>query len=171
VAIEFPALLTIIVPRHAARGDAIAADLRMRGWSVAQRSKHEPIQDETAIYLADTMGELGSFFDYASVVFIGGSLIAHGGHNPLEPARLHCALITGAHTHNFSSIFAHFFATNACLTVAHKGELTSALKRLLGDHLLRETLAKNAAQLVQHASGASATILRDIGTLLKAGAA
>ena len=101
IAQQFPTLLTIIVPRHAARGDAIANDLRSNKIILAQRSKSEAIAPQTSIYLADTMGELGSFYTLADVVFMGGSLIPHGGQNPLEAARFSKPILTGPYTHNF----------------------------------------------------------------------
>ena len=82
-----PALLTLIAPRHAERGEAIAAELRAAGLSLAQRSRGEPIGAATDIYLIDTMGELGLFYRLAPVVFVAGSY-RWQGHNPIEPALL-----------------------------------------------------------------------------------
>lgn len=168
---QFPSLLTIIVPRHATRGDAIAADLRARGFALAQRSKSEPITPQTQLYLADTMGELGTFYTRTDVVFMGGSLIAHGGQNPLEAARFGKAILTGPHTHNFASIITQFAAANAIYVVQHKAELTQALCTLLGDTKARQTLASNATQVVETARGASAAILQHCVELLPRGAA
>jgi len=171
LATEFPDVFTILIPRHAARGDAIAEDLRTRGLAVAQRSKNDEISADTGIYLADTMGELGSFFRLSPIVFLGGSLIRHGGHNPLEPARMHCAIITGPHIHNFASIFDHFLAADAVVVAANKSELSRTVKRLFMDDAAREAMAENAAAVVEQARGASTIILAHIATLLKARAA
>lgn len=156
----FPQLLTIIVPRHAARGDAIAAELRTNGMHVAQRSKGEPILRNTSIYLADTMGELGSFYRLCPVVFLGGSLIAHGGHNPLEPARLDCAIITGPHTHNFNTIMQRMVLAQAIRVLPGKDQLTQTVQELLQSPSAQQALITNAARLVHEASGASTEIVQ-----------
>jgi 3-deoxy-D-manno-octulosonic-acid transferase len=168
---QFPRLLTIIIPRHAPRGDAIAADLRARGHILAQRSKGEAINADTTIYLADTMGELGNFYALADVVFIGGSLIAHGGQNPLEAARLGRPLITGPYTHNFAAIVAQFVAQHAICVVADKHALADTLIALLQDASSRQQLASRAAELVAQSRGASAHILQHCDAILARGRA
>lgn len=160
--ISMPELLTILVPRHATRGDAIAAELRAQGLNVAQRSKNEAIHHTTDVYLADTMGELGSFYRFCNVVFLGGSLVAHGGQNPLEAARHHCALITGLHTHNFSSIVEMLETQHALRRVRDVSELAAAIRELLNDHDARTHLAQNAATAVENAKGASTVILNHV---------
>ena len=100
-----PGLVTIIAPRHPSRGSAIRSALAGRGLSVAQRSAGEPIGPLLDIYLADTLGELGLFYRVAPVAFLGGSLVAHGGQNPIEPVRLDAAILHGPHVHNFESIY------------------------------------------------------------------
>ena len=164
---QFPQLLTILVPRHPARGDAIAADLRMRGLTLAQRSKSEPITPHTQIYLADTMGELGTFYARADVVFMGGSLVAHGGQNPLEAARFGKAMLTGPYTHNFASVMTQFAAASAIRVVQHKTELAEALLTLLKSEDTRNMLAENAARVVEQSRGASAIILQHCSELLR----
>lgn len=164
---QFADLLTIIVPRHAVRGDAIAADLRSRGLVVAQRSRNDAITASTQIYLADTMGELGLFFRLAEIVFIGGSLIAHGGHNPLEAARLHCAILSGPYTHNFATIISHLQTAHAIRVVRDQGELQVMVALLLRDKGQRLDLAQRAEGVVKAAQGASDRILGEIAQLLK----
>ncbi len=163
---QFPSLLTIIIPRHAARGDAIAADLRGHGYVLAQRSKGEPITPATALYLADTMGELGSFYQYADVVFMGGSLIAHGGQNPLEAARFGKPILTGPHTHNFTTIIARFVAAEAIAVVADKKALAATLIALLQQEEARHAMAARARRVVEQARGASSIILQHCARLL-----
>jgi len=93
---QFPDLLTILVPRHTARG----ADLEMLCGTRAtkRRSTGGQISHQTAIYIADTMGEMGLFYRLAPFCFLGGTLVPLGGHNVLEPAALHCAVLAGPHT-------------------------------------------------------------------------
>ncbi len=168
---QFPSLLTVIVPRHATRGAAIAADLRARGMVLAQRSAHEKITATTGIYLADTMGELGSFYRLADVVFIGGSLVAHGGQNPLEAARLSNAIITGIHTHNFASIIERLVAADAIRVVADKSALATTLADLLADDAARLGMAERASAIVTQAQGTSSIILQQCAQLLSRSAA
>jgi 3-deoxy-D-manno-octulosonic-acid transferase len=97
--------LTIIVPRHPARGPEIEALALARGFSVKRRGTGALPEAGTEIYIADTLGELGLFYRAAKFAFLGGSLVEHGGQNPLEPARLGIAVLTGPHTHNFEEIF------------------------------------------------------------------
>jgi 3-deoxy-D-manno-octulosonic-acid transferase len=97
--------LTIIVPRHPARGPEIEALALARGFSVKRRGAGALPEPGTEIYVADTLGELGLFYRAAKFAFLGGSLVEHGGQNPLEPARLGIAVLTGRHTHNFDEIF------------------------------------------------------------------
>lgn len=166
VAQQFPSLLTIIVPRHAARGKSITEDLRSMGYSVAQRSAGDAITTKTDIYLADTMGELGLFYRATQLVFMGGSLIAHGGQNPLEAARLNNAILTGPHTHNFSAIIARFVAADAIQVVANANALGESLKMLLANTKARDTLATNAMHLVEQSRGASSIILQKLSELI-----
>ncbi|MDE0391184.1 MAG: 3-deoxy-D-manno-octulosonic acid transferase, partial [Rhodospirillales bacterium] len=102
----FPDLLTILAPRHPERGDTTAELLERSGLATVRHSTGGAIAPGTAVYLVDTMGELGLIFRLASIAFVGGSLAPHGGHNPLEPARLDCALVTGPHTENFTEAYA-----------------------------------------------------------------
>lgn len=163
---KFPALLCIIIPRHATRGNDIAEDLRQRGHTLAQRSKGETIAPKTQIYLADTMGELGSFYRLSDVVFIGGSLVAVGGHNPLEPARLSAALVTGPHIHNFSAIMQHLLNSEALRIVQNKTDLATTIAELLQDDNTRLAMAERALAIVQSARGASEQIVQHSLTLL-----
>ncbi len=128
-----PGLLTIMVPRHPERGAAIAETLRADGHSVALRSAGEAIAAATDIYLADSLGELGLFFRLADVVFMGKSLVPLGGQNPIEPARLGCALIHGPHMANFEDMAARMKETGAAAEVADEAALAVAVAQLLDD--------------------------------------
>lgn len=128
-----PTLLTIIVPRHPNRAAEIIAQLQDKGLVTAQRSKQQPITPDTDIYVADTMGELGIFFRVANIVFIGASLVPKGGHNPLEPARLGCAIIMGSFIHNCVDICAHMQGQDALIIVQNEAELYSTVAELLGN--------------------------------------
>lgn len=169
VAQQFPSLLTIIVPRHAARGNTITADLREQGFTLSQRSKNEVITPATQLYLADTMGELGVFYALTDIVFMGGSLVAHGGQNPLEAARANNAIISGPHTHNFASIIAQLVAAHAIRIVADKETLAQQIIALLGDEPARAALATHAQKTVAQSAGASHVILQEVSALIARG--
>ena len=126
-----PRLLTIIVPRHAERAPAIAAEFLAEGLRFAQRSRQEKIGENTEIYLADTMGELGLFYRLAPVALVAGSY-RWQGHNPIEPALLGAAILSGPRVGNFHEIYQCMQAANA-VTIAAETELAPAVDRLIAD--------------------------------------
>lgn len=136
--------LTVIAPRHPERGDAIAALARRRGLSLAQRSRSEAAGPDCAVYLADTLGELGLFYRLARVALLGGSLVPHGGQNPLEAARLGCPPVFGPHTGNFEEITSALETTGAALRVADAAALAGVVSELLRDPAARACLAERA---------------------------
>jgi 3-deoxy-D-manno-octulosonic-acid transferase len=102
-----------------------------------RRARHEPVTRETDIYLADTMGELGLFYRLAGIAFIGGSLVAKGGHNPFEAARLECAVLHGPDMSNCAGMAAALAAGGAAETVTGTEALAQAVSALLVDSALR----------------------------------
>lgn len=158
---EFPGLLTLIAPRHPNRADAIAALLRDEGLATARRSTGEPIIPETAVYLADTLGELGTLFAVCRIVFVGGSFVPVGGHNPLEPARSGCTILHGPLFESFSDIYTVMDAQEAARCVADEAALTTALRTLLKHTSDASALARNAsAYAAQGAKGLDALVER-----------
>ena len=125
--------LAIIVPRHPARGRSIADELRTEGSVVRLRSEQEPLTDDTEFYIADSMGELGLFYRLADAAFIGGSLISHGGQNPLEAARLGCAIVHGPDMTNFTAIVDELNAAGATVEAASSEAIAHAVGRLMDD--------------------------------------
>lgn len=105
--------LLVIVPRHPERGPAIYKRLSQEGLKVSQRSKGVLPSKTDNVYLADTLGELQSWYKYAKAAFVGGSLIPRGGHNVLEPARFACPTIVGMYTDNFKDIMSLMQASDA----------------------------------------------------------
>jgi len=153
LAAKFPSLLTIIVPRHPARADAIAAMLRAQGLRIASRAPGEPITRETDVYLADTIGELGLFYRLSGIAFIGGSLVAKGGHNPLEAARLDCAVLHGPDMSNCTEMAAALAAAGAAETVTDAETLARAVAELLSDRHLRAERAAAANRVAAAGHG------------------
>jgi len=128
-----PGLLTIIVPRHPERGGEVAAELAAYRLSVARRTPGDPIAPSTDIYLADTLGELGLFYRIAPVAFVGGSLIDHGGQNPVEPISLGAAILHGPHTHNFAEVYGILDQRHPGSRVADAREMAEGASALIGD--------------------------------------
>ncbi|MCW9033077.1 MAG: 3-deoxy-D-manno-octulosonic acid transferase [Rhodospirillales bacterium] len=159
---QYPNLLTIIAPRHPDRGKVIATDLLDIGFKISVRSHNQPIRENTDIYLADTMGELGLFFRAANLVFMGKSLIARGGQNPLEPALLGCSIVHGPHMDNFVEISQDFSEKKAAITVTDEDELIEVIARLLKDEVERETLGEAAQSLAEERAGVLEAIMEDL---------
>jgi 3-deoxy-D-manno-octulosonic-acid transferase len=128
-----PDVLTILAPRHPERGDAVRAMLAARGLTVAQRSRGNPLLREIDVYLADTLGELGLFYRVAPIAFLGGSLIPHGGQNPIEPARLDAVVLHGPHVHNFADVYAILDRAVPLAPITDAAGLADAVGRLIDD--------------------------------------
>jgi 3-deoxy-D-manno-octulosonic-acid transferase len=146
---RFPELMTFIVPREPERGEEIKDTLRRAGLEVSRRTGLEPIRPETDIYLADTMGELGVFYSALPIAFIGGSLVSHGGHNPLEAARLGCAVLFGPHMENFEDDERILVEAGAALRLHDARELQDALERLLAEPGLAAEMAAKGLALTE----------------------
>ncbi len=141
---EHPDLLTIIAPRHPARGVAIRPGAPHRSAG----------QDPGAgIWVADTMGELGLLYRLAPVVFVGGSLVDKGGQNPWEPARLGCAVATGPHTANFDEATRKLAAAGALTVVGDTDALLAWVRAMLADPARRQA-AGQAGVAVATGAGA-----------------
>ena len=133
---KFPGLLTLLAPRHPARGDAVARLIEEAGFSLSRRSRGVVPGSSTDIYLIDTMGELGIFYRVAPIVLVAGSFAVGaplGGHNPLEAAVLGCAVLHGPDTVNSAAVTASLDAAGASVTVEGLNGLAVTLERLLGN--------------------------------------
>lgn len=128
---QFPNLLTIIVPRHPARADVIMERVTKLKLNGLRRSTHQLPQPDTAIYIADSFGELGLFYKVSTVVCIGGSFGKIGGHNPLEAAHFGCAIVFGPDMRNFAEMATNILASGAARQVQTEEELANAVSSLL----------------------------------------
>lgn len=147
---DFPDALLIIAPRHPERGDQIEA---LAG-GMRRRSRGEGIDGE-AVYLADTLGELGTLYQAAPVALVAGSLLAHlKGHNPIEPAKLEAAIITGPYVESFQDVFDALLAARGATRVEDAATLAAAIARLWRDEDSRRAQLAAAAQIA--AQGADA---------------
>jgi 3-deoxy-D-manno-octulosonic-acid transferase len=146
--------LTVIVPRHPTRGPEIEASARERGFTTRLRSTGAQPESTTEVYVADTLGELGLFYRTAPFAFLGGSLIPHGGQNPLEPARLGTAVITGPHTQNFDETFRVLLAAQEQGLVRTTEDLHALVARLIDDRALAHHLGERARTAAAGMGGA-----------------
>ncbi len=151
-----PTLLTIIAPRHPHRGAAIAEELKRLGIQVTRRALGEG-PPAAGIWLADTLGELGLLYRLVPIVFVGRSLALGGGQNPLEPARLGCAVAVGPKTANFTEAVSRLESAGALTVVADTAALTGWVQTMLRDDAARQAMgqaglatASNAAGLPEH---------------------
>jgi 3-deoxy-D-manno-octulosonic-acid transferase len=149
-----PNLLTIIVPRHPERGTLIAEQLKGDGLSTALRSQGALPESSTDIYLADTIGELGLFYALAPVAFIGGSLVPHGGQNPVEAIKLGTAVLTGPNWQNFRDSYTQLLKAGAAKEVIDAETLAVAVLNLLQDEAARNAMTARAEATVAAMSGA-----------------
>ncbi|MDQ0316722.1 3-deoxy-D-manno-octulosonic acid transferase [Amorphus orientalis] len=154
LAADFPGLVTVIVPRHPERGADIAAELRSDDLAISLRSAGEPVPAGAGIYVADTLAELGLFYRLVSVVFVGGSLVEKGGQNPIEPARLGCAVIAGPHTGNFPAVYEALMSAGGGIQVDGPDGLATVVARLLADPEEVERIAETGAQVALSQTGA-----------------
>ena len=141
-----PGLITAIVPRHPERGAAIAAEL---GGAGRRAAGQDPAP---GLWIADTLGELGLFYRLFPIVFMGKSFPPGGGQNPLEPARLGCAIVCGPAMQNFASATASLLAADAIAQVASEVDLTVWVDTTLHDASARKAMG-DAARAVATVEG------------------
>ena len=122
---------------------------------------------DTAVFLGDSMGELLLLYAAADLAFVGGSLVATGGHNVLEPALLGLPVLFGPHMFNFTEAGERLLAAEAAWQVADADELAAAVDRLLADPELRRTAGQNGQAVVERHRGALAALLGLIKMLLE----
>ena len=151
---SFEGLCTIIAPRHPERGTAIAEDLKDLGFTVAQRSLGAVPGGRTEIYIADTIGELGTLYALSPIAFIGGSLVERGGQNPIEAVRHGVAVLTGPHWQNFRDAYQALLRHEGAIEVKSSADIASAVSRLLQSPAELQRMRSGATQALATLSGA-----------------
>lgn len=162
---RFPNLLTVIVPRHPERGGDIVEMCGAR--AAIRRSLGQAITPQTRVYIADTIGEMGLFYRLSGVAFVGGSLIAHGGQNPLEPAKLGRGVLAGPHTFNFITAYRAIFDAQGMGRVETSNDIAAAAEPLLADAAKAAALGALSAAGAKSLGGASAATAEYVRGLLK----
>lgn len=164
---QLPDLLLIIVPRHPERFDAVARLCAETGFTVQRRSANRAFSPNTAIIVGDSMGEMLLWYACAAVAFIGGSLVAHGGHNPLEAAAFCIPVVSGVHVHNFADIFPPLCEAGGAVLVNDDTELHAQLLAWWQDAAAQQRAGVAAKTFFQQNQGALDCLIRAIQTLMK----
>jgi len=164
LAAKHSSLLTILAPRHPSRSDEVAALVTGRGLGIARRAASELPTPETAVYLIDTIGEMGLFYRLAEIALIGGSLGGgYRGHNPVEAAQLDAAILHGPDMTNHASIASALSDADAAITVTDAESLAEAVAGLWADPARRQAMIAAAANL---AAGNQTVVDRVAGLIL-----
>jgi len=163
---KLPQILLILVPRHPERFNKVASLCQKHRYSIVKRSEDLPITVQTQIFLGDSMGELLLFYACANVAFVGGSLVATGGHNPLEPAALGLPVLTGPHMFNFAVIQKQLLDAGAAITIQDATQLAETVIQLLQDKTKCQTMGAKGEQILRQNRGALARQLELIETFL-----
>ena len=126
-------LITIIIPRHINRVNEISEELKNLNLNIHIHSSKNKLKKNTDIYLVDTYGESKIFFQYTNTVFLGGSVIEHGGQNPLEPARFGCKILHGPNINNFKEVYTLLKKNKISYNFYNQNNLIVLLNKLLSN--------------------------------------
>ncbi len=144
----------LLVPRHPERFDAVFSLIQKNNLSVIRHSLESTTDDHTRVILGDTMGEMMKLFAASDIAFVGGSLVATGGHNMLEPAALGLPVLSGPYVFNFAEISHSLENAGGLKRVENKEELASSVLEILQDDRVSSEMGKRAEQFVRSNRGA-----------------
>ncbi len=162
-----PDALLILVPRHPERFNAVFGLCQQQGFATVRRSTAEPVTANTSVLLGDTMGELLFLYALADSAFVGGSLVANGGHNLLEPAALAKPVLSGPHLFNFLEIAALLREAGALQEVDDARGLAVAVQRLFELPRDAQTMAEAGLKVMRANQGALKRLLDGLGRLIR----
>lgn len=154
---QHPNLLTLLVPRHSHNAQSIVDEAKHMDIKAELRSQSPTIDKTTEVYIFDDFLML---YEIVDIVFMGGSLIPHGGQNMLEPARNNCAIIVGPYTQNFRNIVEDLTAAGGIITINDENELQTKLAELFSDNKMLAKLALNAKKISDKGNNILADTLR-----------
>lgn len=159
-------VLTVIVPRHPQRFDAVATLLAEEGFSFVRRSTiATQVEKSVQVVLGDSMGEMFSYYSACDFTFVGGSLLNFGGQNLIEPASMGKPILIGEHTFNFAEASANAIASGAAIQVSNATDLRHQIVSLLQNPAQRNSMHKAATQFSQASTGATARTMALINHL------
>ncbi|NOQ36075.1 MAG: 3-deoxy-D-manno-octulosonic acid transferase [Methylococcaceae bacterium] len=158
---QIPELLLVVVPRHPERFNDVETLAKAQNLKLIRRTSNAPCNDETDVYLADTMGELKMLYAASNIAFVGGSLFSHlGGHNVLEPVAADIPVMFGANMNNFKAIETGILSAQAAVQCQDSTQLSEALLKLYQQTEYKQQLTTNARDFLQQNQGAMLNILK-----------
>lgn len=155
-------ILTIIVPRHPERADQIEEMLVAEGLNVARRTRGDAVTAETDILLGDTIGEMGLYLQLTEIAFVGRSLTAEGGQNPLEPAMMGCAILSGGHVQNFRETYQALAKNGSARMVRDTEMLAKGVYYLINNDEARLAMIEAGYETVHQMRGALTATIRGL---------
>lgn len=155
-------LVTIIVPRHPERCDEIEEMLAAEGLNVARRSRNDAIVAGTDIYLGDSIGEMSLYLQLTEIAFVGRSLTASGGQNPLEPAMMGCAVLSGGQVGNFRESYQMLARNGSARMVRDTEMLAKGVYYLITNEAARHAMIDAGLETVHQMRGALTATLRGL---------
>lgn len=152
---QYKDLILILVPRHPERFEDVEHLLKKMQISYVKRSDNQEILQNTHVLLGDTMGEMMLLYGLAQIAFIGGSLVKHGGHNPLEPIVFDIPVIAGLHTFNFPEVFTKLRNVNGVIEIeSDQQQLVHAIEKLLENPELGKKISHAGFSVLKENQGA-----------------
>lgn len=161
-----PDALLILVPRHPERFNSVHELCISEGLKTRRRSMGEAVQASDQVLLGDTMGELLFLYALADIAFVGGSLVANGGHNLLEPAALGKPVLSGPHLFNFLEIAAQLRDAGALSEVENAAQLADRIATLLNEPSEMQSMSQAGLSVLKANQGALERLLKDLQRLL-----
>ncbi|AHG78049.1 lipid IV(A) 3-deoxy-D-manno-octulosonic acid transferase [Mannheimia varigena] len=152
---KYPDLVLILVPRHPERFKLVELLVKKSGLDYVKRSGHKALNQDTKVLLGDTMGEMMLLYGLSDIAFVGGSLVKHGGHNPLEPIAFNIPVISGLFTYNFPEVFEKLREVKGVIEVESSAEaLAECIQLLLTQPQIGQDIAASGFSVLQENQGA-----------------
>jgi 3-deoxy-D-manno-octulosonic-acid transferase len=158
--------LLVLVPRHPERFERVGQLVEESGFNLMRRTQQQPCEEDTAVFLGDTMGELTLFLGASDIAFIGGSLVPHGGHNILEATAQGVAVLFGPHMFNFNEISELYLQHQAAVQIDSVEALAEQVTKWLSDASERSRVGEAGRELVENNRGALDRLTRLVDRLL-----
>ena len=163
---DFPDARLVLAPRDNLRGAEVVALAEKYGYKAVRRTERLEAGSGHAVVVLDTIGELGRIYGIGDIIYVGGSLVPHGGHNILEPAAHGKPIVVGPHMFNFKDSYALFSGRGACATANDCAELGETFVRLLKGDDEREAMGREAMVIIQENRGAARRSVQHIKEVL-----
>jgi len=165
----YPTLTLILAPRHVERAASVlrlATEFNFKPLRLGQENSSESTNKVTDVLVVDTIGQLNNLYSFADIVFVGGSLVEHGGQNPIEPALFKRSVLTGPHVFNFKYVYEQLEKAEAVQMIISEDELFLKAKELMASEPLRDEMGQRAYDQVMELAGATTKTLHLISRFL-----